>query len=156
MVNPELIERFQRKYVINTESGCWDWTASKAGAGYGQIKLPGQRRQEYAHRLSYLIYKGEIPEGKSVCHRCDNMGCVNPEHLWLGSCADNQLDMKIKGRSLYGERNERAILTASDVLAIRMLCEAGDLSQAKIGAKFGISQIQVSRIYRRLRWAHVK
>jgi len=155
MLEQSFIERFNLKWKINTVTGCWDWTASVAGKGYGQIKLPRQRKQEYAHRLAYLIHKGEIPEGKHVCHTCDNPLCVNPAHLWLGSSAENQQDMKQKGRSLYGERNPYAILTEDGVRKIRQLLEQ-ELSQAKIGRIVGISQIEVSRIKRGLRWAHVR
>ena len=156
MVDPILIERFKAKYALNRQTGCWDWTASTAGKGYGQIKLPGTRRQIYAHHLSYLIHIGEIPKGKHVMHRCDNPKCVNPGHLMVGTSSDNHRDMVSKGRHLYGDRNGNAILTDSDIRAIRMLCAAGDLPQWRIAQMFGIQQMEVSRIHRRVRWAHVR
>lgn len=154
MFDDKFLNRFNSKWKINEVSGCWDWTASVAGKGYGQIKLPGQRRQVYAHRVAYLIHKGEIPLGKNVCHTCDNTRCVNPQHLWLGSTAENQADMAQKGRSLYGERNARAVLTEKSVRQIRALLDAG-LSQDFIAKTFGIQQMQVSRIKRRLHWKHI-
>ena len=156
MFSPLLVDRFQAKYRVNRDSGCWEWTAALAGKGYGQIKVPGERRQMYAHRLSYLIRWGEIPKGKDVLHRCDNPRCVNPDHLFVGTSQDNHDDMKAKGRSTYGERNAQAILTEADIRAIRQLCEAGELSQWKIAKLFRIQQMEVSRIHRRVRWAHVK
>lgn len=155
MFDQAFIERFNLKWKVNEKTGCWDWTASVAGKGYGQIKLPRQRKQDYAHRIAYLIHKGDIPEGKHVCHTCDNPLCVNPNHLWLGSSAENQQDMKAKGRSLYGERNSRAVLTEDGVRKIRQLLSQG-LSQDKVARMFGIQQMEVSRIHRKLRWSHVK
>lgn len=150
------IERFHKKHRLNPDSGCWEWTASLIGRGYGQFKCAEDPKQQYAHRFSYLIHKGPVPVGKCVLHRCDNPRCVNPEHLFLGTHEDNSQDMKSKGRHLYGEKNDQAILTESDVRSIRMLCIARDLSQSRIGEMFGISQIEVSRIHRRERWSHVK
>ncbi len=149
-----LKKRFDQKWSLNKETGCWDWTASCAGKGYGQIKIPGTRKQDYAHRVSYRINIGEIPEGKYVLHRCDNPKCVNPAHLFLGNAKDNAQDMRDKGRHLPGEANTEAVLTAKDVIAIRAMLDTG-MSQSRIAEMFGISQITVSRIKRRLRWAHV-
>lgn len=156
MVSPELIARFNAKWKRNADSGCWEWTASLMGRGYGQIKIPGQRRQIPAHRLSYLIHKGEIPVDRQVMHRCDNPRCVNPEHLLIGTCAENQQDMKQKGRSTRGERNTQAILTEAKVRAMKAMLSAGEISQAEIARMFEISPMEVSRIKRGLRWAHVK
>lgn len=156
MVDPKLVKRFSEKWKLNSDSGCWEWTASLAGKGYGQIKIPGERKQMYAHRLSWMIHKGEVPQGKSVLHRCDNPKCVNPNHLFVGTHQDNSTDMKGKGRHLYGERNDRSILTESDVRAIKTLLEEGSLPQWRIAEMFGIQQMQVSRIKRGLRWSHVK
>lgn len=149
-----LKKRFDQKWLLNKETGCWDWTASCAGKGYGQIKIPGTRKQDYAHRVSYRINIGEIPEGKYVLHRCDNPKCVNPAHLFLGNAKDNAQDMRDKGRHLPGESNTEAVLTAKDVVAIRAVLDTG-MPQSRIAKMFGISQITVSRIKRRLRWAHV-
>lgn len=151
-----LRSRFKAKYRVVSDSGCWEWTASLAGKGYGQIKIPGKRAQLYAHRLSYLLHHGPIEVGKEVLHKCDNPKCVNPDHLRVGTCAENQYDMMLKGRSLFGERNAQAIITEADVRAIRKLCAMNELPQWKIGQMFGIKQMEVSRIYRRERWAHVK
>lgn len=89
------MERFFSK-VEKTET-CWNWTACKRGkAGYGAINVNGKVKD--AHRLSYELHKGEIPEGLMVLHTCDNRLCVNPEHLFLGTAKDNWHDGFNKGR----------------------------------------------------------
>ena len=155
MVDEGLKKRFQGKYVVRKDTGCWEWTAALAGKGYGQIKLTGQRKQAYAHRVSYMIHKGDIPEGKEVLHACDNPKCVNPNHLSVGTQKDNLQDMKNKGRHLFGEKNANCILTETKVRAIKQLLDNNELSQLEIGNLFGISQMEVSRIKRGLRWKHI-
>lgn len=150
----EVVERFHEKWIVNEKSGCWEWTASLAGKGYGQMKVPGTRRQEYSHRISYMIHCGEIPEGMQVCHTCDNPKCVKPSHLFLGTSGDNHLDMKEKGRHLNGERNKNAKLTEEQVRRIHKLSEQG-MSQGKIGKAFGVSQGQVYRILHGIQWQHI-
>jgi hypothetical protein len=96
--------------VEKKENGCWEWTKSKNPSGYGIFKNLDDRTQKpgnkmrimLAHRASYILHKGEIPYGKFVCHSCDNRGCCNPEHLWVGSPKDNARDALRKGK-LYLE-----------------------------------------------------
>lgn len=154
MFDQAYIDRFNLKWKLE-ESGCWFWIGSKFPKGYGQVKLPKQRKQEYAHRISYMIHHGEILDGKHVCHKCDNPSCVNPDHLFLGTAHDNHMDMKQKGRHLYGERNNQSILTDDAVRKIKQLLNDG-LSQEKIARMFGVQQMQISRIKRGLRWSHIK
>jgi hypothetical protein len=78
--------------IQTQQNGCWLWTGTRTGGGYG--KWLGQR----AHRFAYSAAKGAIPAGMFVCHACDNPLCVNPDHLWLGSHSDNMRDMDRKGR----------------------------------------------------------
>lgn len=88
--------------VQKTES-CWLWTGKpRNGDGYGQMRV--NTRKEYPHRFSYMIHKGPIPKGMVLCHTCDNPACVNPEHLWVGTVADNVLDMHRKGRANNGRK----------------------------------------------------
>lgn len=154
MLEQTLIDNFNSKWELDAETGCWNWTASLAGKGYGQIKKPKERKQYYAHRLSYEIHKGKIGRWDCVCHTCDNPKCVNPDHLFLGTSSDNHLDMKSKNRHTFGERNSESKLTEGQVKEILAL-RSHKISQARIAEMFGISQITVSRIHRGLRWAHL-
>lgn len=90
---------FWSKVELDPASGCWFWTASTRGRGYGQASVPGGRkRQDYAHRVAYTYLVGEIPPGLVVRHACDVRRCVNPDHLSLGTAADNSRDMVERGR----------------------------------------------------------
>ena len=153
-ITAELKERFNAKWEID-ENGCWIWTGAKLPKGYGFIKIPKTRRQIYAHRLSFLISGGTIPEGMNVLHRCDNPACVNPTHLFVGSQKDNLQDMAEKHRHLCGEKNTEAVLTAPDVVKIKKLLAMNAFSQTEIGRMFGVAQITISRIHRGLRWKHI-
>lgn len=158
----KLRERFASKFEVDRATGCWLWTASLAGAGYGQIKIPGERRQIYAHRLSFLLHKGEIGAGADICHHCDNPRCVNPDHLFIGTRVENMQDMARKGRGTGGRempvhrgvRNSQAKITERDVRRIRKLVLAG-VSNREIGRIFGLSGVQIGHIASGRHWGHV-
>lgn len=154
MVPAVLIERFNAKWERDAATGCWLWTASTHSKGYGQIKWPKQRWQIPAHRLSFLIHKGEIPDGLQVCHTCDNPRCVNPEHLFAGTSGDNHADMVSKDRHLKGERSPRAKLDDGTVREILQALQDGK-SQRTIASMYGVGQMTISRIKRGERWAHL-
>lgn len=132
-------------------SGCWLWDEHWNPAGYGMMWTNG--RLVLAHRLSWELHNGPIPGGMCILHRCDTPACVNPDHLRLGTRAENRADCVTKGRQRAGrgERNRGAKVTAETVQAIRAaldLCE----SQASIGRRFGLTQASISRIRHGVTW----
>jgi len=139
-------ERFWSK--VRKGDGCWEWQASLKG-GYGQFGHGG-----LAHRVSWEMTRGPIPNGLYVCHRCDNRRCVNPDHLFLGTQRDNMSDAARKGRTAKGERQGHAKLTAAAVAEIRSLHLAG-VRQKEIAALFGLAKGHTNRIVHRAAWAHV-
>lgn len=135
-----LIDRFEQKFVKS--DGCWLWTATKQ-RGYGAIR--GKNASESmipAHRLSYELYVGKIPDGYFVCHKCDVRACVNPDHLFLGTPQDNVDDMLSKGRhhAPRGDAHHAAKLTSEQVRAI----QADARTQAEIAKDYGVCQSHVS------------
>ena len=153
-ISEEWIKRFNAKWQEDKATGCWVWTGAHHVKGYGYIKIPLTRTQMPAARLSYLIHRGPIPEGKCVLHRCDNPPCVNPAHLFVGTKMDNAIDMVSKMRHCYGERQGGSKLTEAEVVDIHRLLKLG-VKQIKIAQMFNIGPMQISRIKRGTRWAHV-
>lgn len=94
--------RLMRRMACDPMTGCWNWTGSVNTKGYGKLKIWDRqelrRRFLGAHRVAYTTFVGEIPSGIQVLHSCDNPKCINPEHLFLGTHADNMRDMSNKGR----------------------------------------------------------
>lgn len=151
-----LEERFKKTGWTMAESGCWEWNGSKNRRGYGQINsgrrtAAGNPAPEITSRVAWAISHGPIPEGMAVCHHCDNPPCVNPDHLFLGTKADNNRDMAEKRRTLNGERRPQAKLTDVEVEEIRRAYDLGGISQRALGERYGVSASAVSLIVNRLR-----
>ena len=142
-------ERFEEKVCPEPNTGCHLWTASSASHGYGQFKLNG--KHVLSHRVAYELYVGPIPEGMYVCHTCDVRVCVNPEHLFLGTHADNMKDRNGKGRQARGEDHGCARLT--EELALEIYHAAG--TQIEITKKYGVSRSLVSKIKNKKKWSHI-
>lgn len=143
------------RFVEKTPS-CWLWTGLLNNRGYGD--LMNRHKHYYAHRLSYEIAFGPIPDDMCVCHRCDNPRCVNPAHLFLGSNSANIADKVAKRRQRgphLGEQHHNAKLTVPQVMAIRdRRATTGD-TYAAIAADYGVSEATVIYIVQGKRWRHV-
>jgi hypothetical protein len=151
MVVERLPPRFWTKVIVS--DGCWLWTGHRTRKGYGTFRL--RRRMVSAHRLAYTALVGQIPDGLNVLHSCDTASCVNPAHLRPGTHGDNVRDRQARCRQARGERIAAAKLNAEKVREIRQRYAAGGVLQRELAAEFGISDMQVSSIVRRKKWAHV-
>lgn len=151
-------DRFWEK--VEKTATCWLWRAFVNPCGYGKLTIgshtDGSYKSAVASRISWELHNGSIPDGLCVCHHCDTPACVRPDHLFLGTHADNMKDMARKGRHVdcsTGAKSPRAKLTAGQVAEIRTEYARGILSQEKIGKHFGISQAYISKICRGNHWA---
>jgi HNH endonuclease len=135
------VERFWPKVDKRTPDECWEWRGPRGTNGYGQFWLNGTTVG--AHRFSYKLAKGPLPEGQFVCHRCDNPPCVNPDHLFAGTATDNAQDRATKGRS--GDQPLR-ILLPGDVAEIRLRYAGKGVTQKALATEYGVSQGHISDI----------
>lgn len=154
-----LSERFGEK--VNRGPGCWLWTGATMANGYGVIGVPvrvGKHRNALAHRVSWELKNGPVPEGLQVLHRCDVRNCVNPEHLFVGTQKENIADMYAKGREsgcgVRGHRNPSAKFSEKDAALMRYLSDCG-VSYQHLTEIFGVTKSTVSRVALRQSWAHV-
>lgn len=168
-------KRFWSRVDKRSKNECWEWQGNVV-RGYGHFPLTHFKTVK-AHRFSYELKYGQIPDGMLVCHKCDNSKCVNPNHLFLGTHQDNMNDRSAKGRQAKGDRhgarlhpekfrfqhggaprgskNGRASLTEDSVLKIKQLLKT-DLSQAEIGKRFGVTRFVIWKIKVGLAWQHIQ
>lgn len=160
--NEKELRRFWSKVAITSNSDeCWEWQRGiKNGYGIFGFKY----RTWYAHRFSYELAYGAIPQGLFVCHSCDNKKCVNPKHFFLGTDQDNKDDMVRKGRHAHGsrlsplrrgEKHPSHILTEDRVRYIRERYAVGDITQTALAIEVGMSLSTVNHIVRGRKWKHV-
>jgi HNH endonuclease len=153
MSTTKLIQRLLKNSTLNPLTGCWDWTKSVTKWGYGHINVNGKIK--LAHRISYEAIH-PLPTHLCVLHKCDNPRCINPEHLFLGTNADNVRDKVSKGRQSKigqskGENHSLAKLSNNDVLFIR----ASSLPQKELAVQFNTTQSNISLIKNRVKWTHI-
>jgi len=151
-------ERFWLHVEPAAKEDCWLWKAARSKTGYGIISV-GKKRTR-AHRFSWEIHFGSIPQGLCVCHHCDVRHCVNPNHLFVGTKRDNSRDMAAKGRagpqvhpaSYRGERSPNARLREVDVRDIRRRLAAGE-SQTSIALDYEVGKTQINNIATSRTWS---
>lgn len=140
-------QRFWNKVVKS--SNCWKWTGAKFRGGYGNY------RGNCAHRFSYELKNGKIPKGLVACHTCDNPICVNPEHIFIGTHAQNVLDKVRKGRHPIGSKTYNSKLNEKLVIEIRKKYTPRKYSMYRLSKEYKVSVMVICDIIHRKRWKHV-
>lgn len=153
------MRKFKRNPIVRLKqfselkkSGCIEWNGEIINNGYGRLSI--NRKKTLAHRYSYEISKGKIPERMMVLHKCDNRKCINPDHLYLGDAKINAQDMKNRNRiNRKGEFNSQSKLTEDKVRQIRVLSKLIKINDiAKI---YNVSYSVVRNVIKNITWKHV-
>ena len=150
-----LADRILRRVEYDTVGGCWLWSgAIIANAGYGNLPIRG--KSVAASRAAWMAFKGPIPDGLMVCHKCDVRLCCNPDHLFLGTQKDNMADMTAKGRGVVarGEKSGKARLTDAQVRSIKAQLHHGS-TQRGLATKFGVHPATIQSIADGRSWRHI-
>lgn len=151
----EVCQRFFSKVKICGDGECWEWLGCKELKGHGRFRI-NNSKTEMAHRFSFELKNGPIPDGLCVCHTCDNPGCVNPRHLWIGTKGQNNKDRSNKGRNAdtVGDKNPASKLSDLNVREIKKLL-AEKVPQKYLAKKFNVSIAQICNINRGHSWNHI-
>lgn len=148
-------ERFQQRFQQGATDACWEWQGATDRKGYGLMWAGAELRKNAAcmsaHRLAWMFRHGPITSEQHVLHKCDNPRCVNPDHLFLGTQAANNADMRAKNRHQHGARHYRATLTEEQARAIK--CSAEPIRVA--AERYGVSYEVARRIRNGTRWSHI-
>ena len=144
-------ERFFDK--VDKTHYCWNWMAGCFASGYGQFTVKKYNNVR-AHRLSWEIRNGPIPEGGLILHKCHNRKCVNPDHLYVGTAQDNRNDMTKDGTVMKGENHPCAKLTERNVRTIKWLLSLG-VKQVDLTVIYGVKKSIISRINVGIAWSHI-
>ena len=154
------IERFWKYVDKKSDDECWEWVGANGKKGYGTISIKGKTHK--AHRIVWVIHNGEIPEHESwhglcVCHKCDNRTCVNPAHLFLGTCKENMQDReeKCRGADHRGEKQGQHKLTEKQVIEIREKYIPFVCSQAMLAKEYGVARTTIQSIIEYKSWKHL-
>ena len=147
---PAYIDRINKRSKLNQHTGCIEWTGSLNSHGYAEISIGGKRN--LVHRIQCEIKHGKLNDLLAL-HKCDNRKCINPDHLYAGTQSQNMQDKFLRGRDNHarGERAGGAKLTEQDVLEIR----SSSLTNTELAKIYPVNKMQIGRIRRRERWAHV-
>lgn len=148
------LDYFKSRARVDEATGCWEWQLARTVKGYGLFQ--DGRLTRRAHRGAWEAVNGQVPDDAHVLHSCDNPQCVNPEHLFLGTNADNVGDKVSKGRQSQakGSLNGRAKLSEHDVGVIKVLLDLG-VQGRRLATLYNASEQAVSFIKTRRSWAHV-
>jgi len=159
-------ERFWKKVEVGTPDACWHWTANKNNKGYGLFRPGASAQKRLAHRISFAMSNGPIPDGLCVLHKCDMPSCVNPAHLFLGTMLENTQDMDRKGRRktvisplnkpprLQGSKHPNSKLTEEEVIEIRKRLAAGDTLRG-LARELSMDRKTLMSLRDRKSWRHI-
>lgn len=152
--SPTVEERFWSNVDQKSSDECWPWKLAPTSGGYGRMKIRGKMIS--SHRLSWSIAYGPIPEGRYICHRCDNKICCNPHHLYCGTPKSNAEDARIRGRLVApcGERNGMHKLTNAQALEIRRMNPMSKDFE-EIGKRYGVSRGTIENIVYKSHWKSI-
>lgn len=160
-----LADRFWKK--VRKSDDCWTWTGARNPRGYGILAYPPEQpgakaKQTTAHRISWELHFGPAAPDQVVCHKCDNPACVRPDHLFVGTQAENLADASRKNRLVgnrgifKGSANVQSKLTEGDVRNIRKRYALGGITHKILAREYGVSKGLVGAIITRRAWKHVE